>query len=79
MTAIEGESVVVGATHEIAALVAYELAAIAIEAGAAGGANLAEMLNGTLGSVFRRVRTTLRDFHVRFGRLQAAGESRQHG
>lgn len=70
-----GSSVVVSAAHEVAAMVANQLAAVALEPGAARGAHLANMLEGFLSSG----RTTLRDFFLRFARIEAGGEGGQHG
>jgi hypothetical protein len=42
-------SVVVGAAHEIAAVVANQFAAVAGESRTAGGAKLAEVFEGTIG------------------------------
>jgi hypothetical protein len=80
-----GRSVVVRATEVIAALSAHQLAMVAGETMAAGGADLAMVIDWS-GGIRRWLRTTLRDARLRARlkvgdevRIEGAGTLGQHG
>jgi hypothetical protein len=80
-----GRSIIVGTTEVIAALSTHQLAMVAGETMAAGGADLGMMIDRS-GRIRGRLRTTLRDARSRarlkFGgevRVEGAGTLGQHG